>query len=187
MPGFEPNLEHAEITRQEIIDEVCCGEPRLQRDWFDIPMKRISARRFQIHLPLCEVGHFETKCYFLRENDTTPIWPEGENVVVNVEPADTCCANIIYNAFVRQFGPNIAGNAGPAPAMADGIKALDKAGYTVIPPSGTFRDLIGKLDFIISELGCSYHSTAAGPPDTHYLRTHGPVRQSLRGAWFSIC
>ena len=148
------NLGHAEVSRHEIINEVRHGEPRLQRDWFDIPMKRISARRFRIRLPLCEVGHFQTKCYFLRENETTPIWPEGQNVVVNVEPSDTCCANIIYNAFVRQFGPNIAGNARPTPTMADGINALDNAGYTVIPPSGTFRDFIGKLDFIISELGC---------------------------------
>jgi predicted glycogen debranching enzyme len=34
------------------------------------------------------------------------------------------------------------------------IKALDNNGYTVIPPSGTFRDLIKELDFIIGELGC---------------------------------
>ncbi|OQY46278.1 MAG: hypothetical protein B6240_07480, partial [Desulfobacteraceae bacterium 4572_87] len=57
------NLGHAAITRHEIINEVCHGEPRLQRDWFDIPMKRVSSRRFEVHLPLCEVGHFETKCY----------------------------------------------------------------------------------------------------------------------------
>ena len=150
------NLGHAGITRHEIINEVRHGEPRLQRDWFDIPMKRVSEKRFCIHLPLCEVGHFESKCYFLKDDETTPIWPEGQNVVINVEPSDTCCANIIYNAFVRQFGPNIAGLAKPTPAMTDGINALDKAGYTVIPPSGTFRDLIGKLDFIISELGCRF-------------------------------
>ena len=148
------NLGHAAVTRREIIDEVCCGSPRLEKDWFDIPMKKASATLFQIRIPLCQVGHFEAKCYFLEENETNPIWPEGQNVVVNVEPADTCCANIIYNAFVRQFGPNIAGRARPTPTMDNGIKALDKAGYTVIPPSGTFRDLIGKLDFIISELGC---------------------------------
>ena len=40
-------------------------------------------------------------------------------------------------------------------AMADAvIKTLDEARYTVIPPSGTFRDLIGELDFIIGHLGC---------------------------------
>ena len=34
------------------------------------------------------------------------------------------------------------------------LKTLDEAGYTVIPPSGTFRDLIEELDFIIGHLGC---------------------------------
>ena len=148
------NLGHARITRREIIDEVCSGEPRLERDWFDIPMNRVSGRRFHIHLPLCEVGHFEAKCFFLEEKETTPIWPEGQNVVINVEPADTCCANIIYNAFVRQFGPNIAGHGKPTASMAECLNTLDKAGYTVIPPSGTFRDFIEKLDFIILKLGC---------------------------------
>ncbi|EFK07723.1 putative glycogen debranching enzyme, archaeal type [delta proteobacterium NaphS2] len=147
------NLGHARVTRREIMDEVCSGEPRLQRDWFDIPMKRVSKKRFRIHIPLCEIGHFEAKCYFLEDGNATPLWPDGPNVAINVEPAGTCCANTIYNAFVRQFGPNIAGGARPDAHMADNIKLLDNAGYTVIPPSGTFRDLIGKLDFIISELG----------------------------------
>ena len=148
------NLGHGHVTRREVMDAVRFGKPRLQRDWFDIPMNRVSEDLFRILLPLCEVGHFEAKCYFREEAKSTPTWPEGQNVVINVEPADTCCSNIIYNAFVRQFGPNIAGGARPSPAMTDGINTLDKAGYTVIPPSGTFRDLIGKLDFIIYELGC---------------------------------
>jgi starch synthase (maltosyl-transferring) len=147
-------LGHGQVTRREIIDEVRFGNPRLQRDWFDIPMKRVSEKLFRIHLPLCEVGHFEAKCYFLGEGQTTPAWPEGQNVVINVEPADTCCGNIVYNAFVRQFGPNISGQGRPSAPVAEGIETLNKAGYTVIPPSGTFRDLIGKLDFIIFNLGC---------------------------------
>ncbi len=148
------NLGHGRIARKEIMDAVSAGEPRLQRDWFDIPMHRVSEGHFRIRVPLCEVGHFEGKCYFLKEKETRPRWPEGQNVVINVEPADACCANIIYNAFVRQFGPNMAGNGVPTPAMADGIRLLDNAGYAVIPPSGTFRDLAGKLDFIVHKLGC---------------------------------
>ena len=157
LPGtafIRTNLGHASITRREIINEVRCGEPRLEKDWFDIPMQRISALTFRVRMPLCEVGHFEAKCYFLKEGEITPLWPEGPNVGVNVAPANTCCANIIYNAFVRQFGPNISGRATPTPGMGEAITMLDKTGYTVIPPSGTFRDLIVKLDFIISELGC---------------------------------
>ena len=147
------NIGHAKISRDEIIREVHNDEPPLGRDWFDIPMSRVDDRKFMIILPLCEVGHFEAKCFFLSEGEAGPVWPEGSNVVINVEPADTCCSNIIYNAFVRQFGPNKNGNL-VNPAGENLIRALDKNGYTVIPPSGTFRDLIGELDFIIGELGC---------------------------------
>ena len=147
------NIGYAGITRREIIREVHRQETPLGRDWFDTPMVQINERTFQATLPLVEVGHFEAKCYFLDPGDSMPTWPPGTNTVVNVEPADNCCANIIYNAFVRQFGPNKSGHFRP-PLSAEQIQSLDKNGYSVIPPSGTFRDLIGELDFIIGDLGC---------------------------------
>jgi predicted glycogen debranching enzyme len=145
------NIGHTAIAHREIIRSVHHGEAPLGRDWFDAPMVQIDGRHFQVTLPLCEVGHFEAKCFFLSEDQSLPFWPLGANTAVNVEPADTCCANIIYNAFVRQFGPNKSGRF--EPPRAD-IVALDEAGYAVIPPSGTFRDLIRELDFIVGELGC---------------------------------
>jgi len=145
------NIGYAAIGRREIIRSVHHGETPLGRDWFDAPMIQIDARHFQVTLPLCEVGHFEAKCFFLDEDQSIPFWPPGPNTTVNVEPADTCCANIIYNAFVRQFGPNKSGRF--EPPRAD-IIALDETGYAVIPPSGTFRDLIRELDFIVGQLGC---------------------------------
>ena len=36
------------------------------------------------------------------------------------------------------------------------LTSLDRAGFNVIPPSGTYRDLIKELDFIVYELGCRY-------------------------------
>jgi starch synthase (maltosyl-transferring) len=147
------NIGHAQTARQEIIRKVTNDKPPLGRDWFDIPMSRVDGKNFTITLPFCEVGHFEAKCFFLGEKETIPLWPEGPNVAINVEPAHTCCSNIIYNAFVRQFGPNKTGKFFSG-TDEDSIRALDKNGYTVIPPSGTFRDLIGELDFIIGELGC---------------------------------
>jgi len=147
------NIGHAQITRDESIREVNHDDPPLGRDWFDIPMKRVDDRRFQVTLPLCEVGHFQAKGFFLKEGEPTPLWPRGPNTVINVEPADTCCSNIIYNAFVRQFGPNTSG-CSPDPSEEESIQILDRAGYGVIPPSGTFRDLIRELDFIVGKLGC---------------------------------
>ncbi|MGD8522427.1 MAG: alpha-amylase family glycosyl hydrolase, partial [Desulfobacterales bacterium] len=149
------NLGHARLSRQEIIREVEHDETRLGRDWYDMPMHQIDERNFAATLPIIEGGHFEAKCFFLKEGDPGPVWPEGANVAINVEPADACCANIIYNAFVRQFGPNKAGRRPIASPESELIQDLDKTGYTVIPPSGTFRDLIAEVDFIFGTLGCT--------------------------------
>ncbi|MBU0986630.1 MAG: glycogen debranching protein, partial [Proteobacteria bacterium] len=148
------NIGHAATARKGIFGKVDRDEPPLGRDWFDIPMQRVGDRRFKVTVPLCEVGHFEAKCFFVSAGESTPKWPEGSNTVINVEPADTCCANIIYNAFVRQFGSNKSGGGIPDVSQQGCIQMLDHAGYTVIPKSGTFRDLIKELDFIIGELGC---------------------------------
>ena len=103
------NIGRAKHIRFEIIRQIIRNKPGLAKDWFDIPMPQTDDLNFQIQLPLCEVGRFEAKCFFLKKGHDVPIWPEGPNITINVEPAETCCANIIYNAFVRQFGPNISG------------------------------------------------------------------------------
>lgn len=165
------NLGHGDTIRREVIHAVTKNEPILARDWYDIPMTCIRPCCHQVTLGLSEVGHFEAKCYFLESDETTPVWPPGDNVCLNVEPADTCCANIIYNAFVRQFGPNKSGAFTAAHDHAEMVKRLDENGYTVIPPSGTFRDLIGHLDFIIGHLGCRIlHLLPVSPTPTTYGR-----------------
>ena len=148
------NLGHARTTRREIIEQVERNIPRMGRDWFDIAMKPVGPDRFEAVIGLDEVGHFEAKCLFLPDDSNEPLWPDGPNTAINVEPADTCCANIIYNTFVRQFGPNKNGSRAAGPPDPGAVDALDQAGYAVIPPSGTFRDLIGELDFVMDELGC---------------------------------
>jgi starch synthase (maltosyl-transferring) len=145
------SLGHGRSVRREIIRQVDRRENPLGRSWYDIPMTAVEKGHFSLTIALTEVGHFEAKGYFLSPESADPLWPPGANTAVNVAPADTCCANIIYNAFVRQFGPNKKGNGGVAD---ESINRLDQAGYTVIPPSGTFRDLVGELDFIIGHLGC---------------------------------
>ncbi len=159
MPGrafLRTNLGHARTIRREIIRHVEHNEPQLGRDWFDIPMHELSPGRFEVTVGLHEVGHFEAKCFFLAHNTKEPLWPDGPNTTINVEPADTCCGNIIYNAFVRQFGPDKKELRGAPPTDSLGIEALDRSGYTVIPPSGTFRDLMAELDFIFYRLGCRF-------------------------------
>lgn len=148
------NLSHADIQRQEVVVQVDAGTPPLGRDWFDLPMEAEGQNRYTITVGLSEVGHFEAKCFFLPTGDDAPLWPPGSNSVLNVEPADTCRANIVYNAFVRQFGPSKGQVGQPRPEDEVHTGPLDRAGYTVIPPSGTFRDLITELDHIVGTLGC---------------------------------
>ncbi len=165
------NLGHGRTIRREIIRAVIRSEPVLARDWYDIPMAPAGACRHQVTLGLSEIGHFEAKCYFLESDDSVPLWPAGENFCINVDPADTCCANIIYNAFVRQFGPNKSGEFKAQHDHPDLVKRLDDTGYSVIPPSGTFRDLIAHLDFIFGHLGCRIlHLLPVNPTPTTYGR-----------------
>jgi len=165
------NVGHAATTRQEIMDAVLFQRPPLNRDWYDIPMRPTELGTYEIRIPLLETGHFEAKCFFLPEHSSHPQWPPGGNVVLNVSPADTCSANIIYNAFVRQFGP---GKEHGLPLTDDQrykIDELDQSGYAVIPPSGTFRDLIAELDFIVYHLGCRYlQLLPIHPTPTTYAR-----------------
>jgi starch synthase (maltosyl-transferring) len=149
------NLGSGSVVRQQIIAAVEQKVPHTGRDWYDIPMSEVTPKQFQLRLPLSEVGHFEAKALLIPRGQTEPIWVPGANVTINVEPADTCCGNIIYNAFVRQFGTNKM-IRDPAAGQAEAVALLDDTGYHVIPPSGTFRDLIHELDFIIGKLGCRF-------------------------------
>ncbi|MDD5726962.1 MAG: amylo-alpha-1,6-glucosidase [Victivallales bacterium] len=145
------NLGRAAIRRQEIIDYNDKNQPVLDHDWHDLPMVRKSRYGWEIKLPLIEVGCFEAKCWFLRAADNEPVWAEGKNFRLKVEPSGNVCGNTLYTVFPRQFGRNIAACRETAPET-EARQLLDGLGYTVIPPSGTFRDVIRRLDFIIGEL-----------------------------------
>jgi predicted glycogen debranching enzyme len=164
------NIGHAATTRREIIRQAERNETPPGRDWYDRPMLPEGDTGFRLEVPLQQVGHFEAKCYFLEDGSRTPSWPQGKNTVLNVEPATSCAANIIYNAFVRQFGPNKDGHVGREWA-SEAVSELDRKRFTVIPPSGTFRDLIDHLDFIIGELGCTIvQLLPVHPTPTTYAR-----------------
>ncbi|MEA2012532.1 MAG: hypothetical protein U9O87_05530, partial [Verrucomicrobiota bacterium] len=128
------NIGRRKITSEEIIKETEKKQYPAGRDWTDYQMKKISETEFSISLPLLEVGHFEAKTLFLPSDKTDPVWPEGENVTINVESANTRNNNSIYCSFVRQFGDNKSCNKS-SEKLEKGLKKLDKKGYTIIPPS----------------------------------------------------
>ena len=171
MAWVRTNTGHASIARKAIIDAVDKNLPLLGTDWFDVPMLQVDPCHFSITLPLNEAGHFEAKCFFMPSGENEPLWPAGDNISINVEPADVCCANIIYNAFVRQFGMNKDGKHVSDTEDLHCMERLDRKEYTVIPQSGTFRDLKGELDFIFGKLGCRFlHLLPIHPTPTTYGR-----------------
>ena len=142
---FRTNLGSAAIRQAEVLAHV--DESRLISgdDWHDIPMEPCGRRQWRVRIPLLEVGVFEGKACFLPDGDPIPEWPEGPNTVIKVAPARTAAGNMIYAAFTRQFGRNMAASEAPR-THAREEALLDRAGYTVIPPSGTFRSLIRHLE-----------------------------------------
>lgn len=164
------NLGSADISRKEIIRRVEKNEIKLDGAWYDIQMVLESDSTYRVVLPFHQTGFFQAKCFFIPEKSATPIWPGGDNCYFNVEPAGTCCANIIYNAFVRQFGRSKS-NVKSDNAFSSIIETLDANGYTVIPESGKFRDLIQEIPFIFSRLGCRVlHLLPIHPTPTTYAR-----------------
>ncbi|WP_035239140.1 amylo-alpha-1,6-glucosidase [Desulfobacter vibrioformis] len=164
------NMGNANAIRREIIHRVEKNGIKLGEAWHDLPMKEEGDGNFSIRLPLVQTGSFQAKCFFLPRDSDVPVWPEGDNTTICVEPAGTCCANIIYNAFVRQFGPTRDATFQP-PNLDSVINKLDNQGFTVIPKSGKFRDLKEQLNFIFSRMGCrAIHLLPIHPTPTTYAR-----------------
>ena len=177
IPGkayLRTNLGNAGYHRKEIIEHVEEEITPGFQDWNNLPMQKIDDFSWKIRLMLIEEGHFEGKCFIYNsETMQEPLWVSGENVHINVEPAAYCCSNSVYCAFVRQFGrnKNKAVSELPAGVSLGEISELDKLGYSVIPPSGTFRDLIKELDHIFDGLHCRIlHLLPIHPGPTVYGR-----------------
>ena len=141
------NIGMAAVRRKEIIDEVEKDQRCTGRDWHDLELERIDRNAFELDIVLTETGVFELKPFFAAADEKSKLlWGCGENLQIKVEAAENCGANLMYTAFVRQFGRQVKTDE-------QLLQRLDAENYTVIPPSGTFRDLIGKLDFIFGTLG----------------------------------
>ncbi|MEI8243402.1 MAG: amylo-alpha-1,6-glucosidase [bacterium] len=148
---FRTNLGQAAMRRQEIIEHTEADVPPLARDWHDLPMRAAGDGVFTARIPLLDVGWFSGKACFLPRGSTLPEWPDGDNLVIKVGPAHAACANTVYTAFVRQFGPSLRSD--PRDDTCRKLEQqLDARGYAVIPPSGTFRDLARNLDTIFGEM-----------------------------------
>ncbi len=147
------NIGGAAVRRQELIEKNESGRIPPGGDWRDLELSGTKNNCFEITLPLCEPGIFEAKCCFIPDDGSRILWAEGGNFHLKVLPASAVSGNAVYCAFVRQFGK--WKNLAHSPQMPASLPALDAADFTVVPPSGTFRDLIRELDHIFDRLHCN--------------------------------
>lgn len=142
----------AAVQRREVIEFTENGTMLTGLAWRDLAMQPDGEGGFLLRLPLTEPGVFDAKCCFKPTVGGKLLWPSGENFHLKVEAAANVASNVIYCAFVRQFGGAALQPVSERESAA--ARLLDAAGYAVIPPSGTFRQLIARLDHIFDDLGC---------------------------------
>src|SRR4051812_5809100 len=146
------NLGRGAILRQEIIHEHTGRLGLAQSAWRDIPME-FKEGEWRRDVTLTEVGFFRAKAYAIDEQGRQ-WWPEGHDVGISIHPDSYRTANTIYCAFVRTFGETKTAVSTENPKLDQQLQELDKRGFTVIPGSGKFRDLIKHLPHIIETLNC---------------------------------
>ena len=164
-------LGQAEILRQKCAEPILYHEAdtatqptagnhsyRTGSEWRDIAMTAIAPGVYRLALTLSEVGHFEAKPRLITAAGQV-IWPEGENISIQVHPAWTKSHNSIYCCFPRMFGPNASAaftttHGGEAALREELSQTWEQHGYTVIPPSGTLRQVQEQLPHIVDRLGC---------------------------------
>jgi predicted glycogen debranching enzyme len=163
------NLGRAATRRREIIAAHAGGAAAAGASWRDVPMRK-TAEGWEIELPLAEVGCFKAKAYLLDEKNWQH-WPAGADVGISVHPNFARTANTIYCAFPRLFGSTKSLPSTRDEKLEAQIESLDGKNFTVIPPSGKFRDLIRQLPHIVQTLGCRVlHLLPVHPTPTTYAR-----------------
>jgi starch synthase (maltosyl-transferring) len=163
------NLGRAEILCKEIIQAHTSRLAPAAASWHDLPMHE-DGDIWSLELPLTEIGYFKAKAYFV-DPQGWQIWPDGPDVGISVHPDFYRTGNTIYCAFIRMFGETKSALRAENPQLEEQLKQWDAKGYSVIPPSGKFRDLIRQLPHIIDTLGCRIlHLLPVNPVPTTYAR-----------------
>ncbi len=163
------NLGRADILCKEIIQAHTRNLPAAGASWHDLPM-RFEGGEWRVELPLVEPGYFQAKAYLL-DPAGWQHWPDGSDVRLSVHPDSYRTANTIYCAFTRMFGESREKSSTANEKQEAQFKELDAKGFTVIPPSGKFRDLIRQLPHILDTLGCRIlHLLPVNPTPTTMAR-----------------
>ena len=148
---FRSNLPGLKQHLKEIINHHETGSRFRDLDWHDIELPGNGPCR-KVTLPLTGIGIFEGKCCFIPHDGSPILWSQGENHRFKVISSSAIAGTTVYAAFVRQFGRNLY--KAQSNAEESSIAVLEEKGYSVLPPSGTFRELKKSLDHIFGTLKC---------------------------------
>jgi starch synthase (maltosyl-transferring) len=163
------NLGRAELLCKEIIQAHTRNLPAAGASWHDLPMRR-EAGEWTLELPLTQPGYFRAKAYLIDANGWQH-WADGPDINISVHPDGYRTRNTIYCAFTRMFGESRTKAKTIDEKQEAQFKEMDAQGYTVIPPSGKFRDLIKQLPHIMDTLGCRIlHLLPVNPTPTTFAR-----------------
>lgn len=163
------NLGRAVEQREEIVKAYAGGLPLAGASWRDVPLKA-GADEWFAEFPVVQVGYFKAKAYVV-DPSGRQYWPEGSDVGITVHPNDSRTANTLYCAFTRMFGASKSQAATFDPKREEEYRKFDKDGFTLIPPSGTLRDLAAQTPHIFATLGCRIlHLLPINPTPTTYAR-----------------
>lgn len=142
--------------------------------WHDVPMAWVEGC-WTVDIPLVEPFYAPAKAYVM-DADGRQYWPHGEDAGITVHPDRHRTGNTIYCAFPRLFGETRAlARVHPDPDEAALGKLREQRGFTVLPRSGTLRDLARALPHIVDRLGCRIlHLLPVNPVPTTFGR-FGPM------------
>ena len=133
------NLGRGDLLREEIVRAHTAGLQLGGASWRDLPMRE-EQDGWSLELPLTEPGYFKAKAYLADERGWQH-WPPGPDVGISIHPDSYRTGNTIYCAFARMFGKTRTLVSSRDEKLERKLEPLDKEGYTIIPPSGTLRDL----------------------------------------------
>lgn len=163
------NLGRASSERETLVATRGGGHLYGGASWRDIPMVR-EGDEWVLELALTRVGYVRVKPYAVDERGKQH-WPHGDDIGLSVHPDALRSANTIYCAFTRVFGATKHHRTTRHGLLEEQYAAFDRHGYTLIPQSGTLRDLTAQIPHIVDRLGCKIiHLLPVCPTPTTYAR-----------------
>ena len=163
------NLGRAASERDALVATRGGGQLYGGASWRDIPMEP-QGDEWVLELPLTRVNYVRVKPYAVDERGKQH-WPGGDDIGLSVHPDALRSANTIYCAFTRVFGATRHHRTTRHGLLEEQCAAFDRHGYTLIPQSGTLRDLTAQIPHIVDRLGCRIiHLLPVCPTPTTYAR-----------------